>query len=166
MEAELHVSADDLAVAAAKEKLAALATRPGYREAMKPRATGSKRAAMILFLTGVAFFGLALGSCTYVSAMWVRWIMSGVFVLLGLFAWLLGIGASPDPLPQTWPVVVLAKQPEHRLSVLRDTGETVTVTTNDALHAIVRTGDVGVAHVRAIKHATPPLASMIAFHRL
>jgi hypothetical protein len=162
---ELHVSADDLAVTAAKEKLAALAGRPGYREAMKPRATGSRRAMWILLVVGVGFFALAQGSCTYVSSSWLRVAISGVFVLLGVFTWFLALGAAGDPPADAWPVVVLDKViAGHQLSLLRDNGSTQTVTTNDALHAILRTGDVGVAHVRVPKHAAH--AVLVAFHRL
>ena len=171
MQDELHVTADDLAVTAAKEKLAMLADRPGYRQAMTPRPTGSRRAAWILSITGVAFVGLAMSSCTYVSAGWFRSATSAVFILLGVFSWFLAIGASRDPAPDAWPAVVLQKipdadpaSPSHQLSLLRDNGATVTVRTNDALHAIVRAGDVGVAHIRHATHAPAP--TMVAFHRL
>jgi hypothetical protein len=166
---ELHVSADDLAIAAAKERLAGIVDRPGYREAMRPRPRGSRKAVVILELVGLAMFGLGLGSCTAVSATWLRLIMSTVFVVLGLGSWFLAIGASPRRTPAAWPVAVLGKPPDpdpaaapqHKLTLLRDDGSTVTVTAGDALHAILRAGDAGVAHV-----AVGESPELIAFHRL
>jgi hypothetical protein len=166
----LHVSDDDLAVAAGKDKLATLRDRPGFADAMRPVPRGSRKPQIIFLVLGLGLSGLALQSCSEVSASWLGVLRVDVLIVAALFTWLLAIGSSPDAPAVAWPVVVLAK-PEgatvsKRLVLLRDDGTTVTTGANDTLYGMLRPGDAGVAHVRNAAMAADPAQLVIAFHRL
>lgn len=169
MDDPLHVSVDDLAVAAGKDKLATLRDRPGFADAMRPKPRGSRRPQVIFAVLGVALSGLAVQSCSHVSG-WLGTVRLVVLIAAALFVWLLAIGSSPDPATIAWPVVVLAKPDgatvSKRLVLLRDDGTTVTCGIGDTLYGILRAGDVGVAHIRSAGSVADPAQLVFAFHRL
>ena len=170
MDDPLHVSEDDLAVAAGKEKLATLRDRPGFADAMRPRPRGSHKPQLFFGVVAVALTALAAESCSEVSAGGLGTVRVVVLILVAVFVWLLAIGSSPDPVTQPWPVVVLAKPAgasvSKRLVLLRDDGTTVTCGANDTLYGILRPGDAGVAHIRNAGAVADPAQLVFAFHRL
>jgi hypothetical protein len=166
----LHLSADDLAIDAAKEKLASLREHPGLADAMRPKPRGSRKPQVILAVLGAGLMALGVQACSDGSASVLTTLRGIVVIAVALLAWFLAIGASPAPPAVAWPAVVLAKPPgatvSERLVLLRDDGTTVRVGAVEPLYGILRPGDLGVAHVRNAGSAAEPAQLVIAFHRL
>ena len=138
------VSQDDLAIEAAKQKLATIKERPGYVEAMRP--TGSSNAARIGVLAGAAASGgIAYACWHYVTAAWLMWILVVIFgglALLLLFA-LLGFSQKADH----WATAIVGKRIEndkHVIAFLTESGEQREVSVSESLYDAVRPGDLGV----------------------
>ncbi|MBL0217685.1 MAG: hypothetical protein IPQ07_27890 [Myxococcales bacterium] len=161
-------SDDDLAIEAAKERLANLTTRPGYEEAMRTEPSGSKLARAISFGLAIGFVTLAVVSFRHVDATWLAWLLMLLFAGIALFSMFAGIGFSPGPAPEAMPVIVLGKRADSRptppllyLELLRTDGSKIESQALEAVHAVLKAGDVGVAHV------TPGAFTIVtAFHRL
>ncbi len=161
-------SDDDLAVEAAKERLANLATRPGYEEAMRTERPGSSLARGISFGFAIGFATLAIVSFRQVDAAWLAWLLMLLFAGIALLSTFAGIGFSPGPAPDAMPVIVLGKRTDSRptppllyLELLRTDGSRLESQALESVHAVLKAGDVGVAHVAP---GTFPIVT--AFHRL
>lgn len=152
-------SDDDVALEAAKTKLVALATRPGYLEAMSPKPGGSRTARDLLLVLATGFVGLAIICFQRVAAAWLGWLLLVFFIVLGGVTALAAIGFGPEKAPRAIGAVITAKLADTKLELLCEDGSTHTALTLDALHENLRVGDVGVAHLN-----THDL--VIAFHRL
>lgn len=155
---------DDVAIQAAKEKLAALAERPGFEEAMVTRPSGSTAARWVTFGVALLFGGLAFASCTQVEATWLRVVLVPLFIAMTIFGLFAGIGAGPEPAPEAFGAVITGKEQKdrlHHVQFLRSDGTSHDVLIVESLFELLRVGDVGVAHVKA-----KPPAIMVEFHRL
>lgn len=151
-------SDDDVALYAAREKLAALAARPGYPEAMAPKPSGSRTGRWIAALIALAFAGLAFWSFASVESIALKWVLMLLLLTAAGFTALLAIGIGPEPAPTAVPGVVLAKLADGKLELLRSDGTREMLTALDSVHAAVKVGDVGVMHVKS--------GLLLAFHRL
>ena len=151
-------SDDDVALDAARERLAALAARPGYPEAMTPKPSGSRAGRWIAALIALAFAGLAFWSFTATSSIALRWVLMLLFLVAAGFTGLLAIGVGPEPAPTAVPGVVLAKLPDDKLETLRGDGTRETLHALGSIYSAVKVGDVGVMHVKS--------SLLVAFHRL
>ena len=150
---------DDLALDIAREKLAALAARPGYPEAMAPKPSGSRAGRWIAIAIALALVGLAFWSFTATSSVALRWVLMLVFLTAAVFTALLAIGIGPEPAPAALPGVVLAKLTDDKLELLRGDGTRATLVAIGSVHAVLKVGDVGVMHVTSN-------CILVAFHRL
>jgi hypothetical protein len=152
-------SDDDVALEAARSKLVSLATRPGYLEAMSPAPGGSRMARDTLLVLATGFVGLAIVCFQRIAAAWLGWLLLVFFLVLGAFTALAAVGVGPAKAPRAIGAVITAKLPDLKLALLCDDGSQHEVTTHGTLHASVKVGDVGVAHLR-------PETYVVEFHRL
>lgn len=161
-------SDDDVAVEAAKEKLATLTTRPGYEQAMQPAPSGSRTARAICLAIALGLGALAIVTFRQVDATWLAWLLLLLFSGLALVTAFAGIGFGPEPAPDAVPAVVVGKRvevkaesPLHYLELLRSDGSKLDTMVLESVYAVLKAGDVGVAH---IKPGTFTIVT--AFHRL
>ena len=152
-------SDDDVALDAAREKLAALAVRPGYPEAMAPKPSGSRTARWITGAIAAGLLGLAFWSFQATSSVALRWVLLLLFLAAAVFTALIAIGVGPEPAPAAAPGVVLAKLPDDKLELLKGDGTRETLIALASVHAALKVGDVGVMHVKSG-------SILVAFHRL
>ena len=157
---EASISADDIAVQAAKAKLADLPQRPGYREATKPQVKPSRTAQLVMLALSILFGALTAVCFSEIDSTALRWLLGLVFGALTLFCLLATLGSAPEKPPVPLAAAVLAKSHDRRQSddqvvhhrvllLVRDSGEQRQVYVLEAtLYDALRTGDVGVAHVR------------------
>jgi hypothetical protein len=159
---------DDLAVMAAKENLASLASRTGYHEAMHQRGRRSSRAGQLIAgAIALAIGALAVASWIEIDAAWLRIALGVVLGGLAALAGLLCLGMSPGTPPQRWGVAVVGKRADadHRFAtLLREDGSTHEVPVVETIHAMLRAGDCGVAEVTCLASGTPVI--VVAFYRL
>jgi len=163
---EVSRSDDDIAIDAAREKLATLRTRPGFEQAMAPEPTGATRDRRIAIGLLLLFVALAVASFSQVSTTWLRIVLVLLFVAFAMFAGLAAIGFSTERQAETGPAVVMAKtvdahKDQRWITLLDDRGETRDLLVLENVWELLRAGDVGVAHVRP---GESPL--LIEFHRL
>ena len=151
-------SDDDVALDAAREKLAALAARPGYPEAMAPKPSGSRAGRWIAAMIALAFAGLAFWSFAATSSIALKWVLMLLFLGAAGFTGLLAIGIGPEPAPTASPGVVLAKLADEKVEMLRGDGPRETLHALGSIYSAVKVGDVGVMHVKS--------KILVAFHRL
>jgi hypothetical protein len=147
------VTVEDLAVRAAKDRLASLDGKPEYLAALArkpPPEHGPRRAAWIAFVLALAGT-IALGW----TASGLAWV--GV-VVLGLLTAGLGLGligfAIEKPL-ESHGVAVLSRSHEgdnHTLQLLLADGRTITAHVIESTYNLVKPGDVGVARFRPETH--------------
>ena len=152
-------SDDDVALDVAREKLAALAARPGYPDAMAPKPSGSRVGRWIAIVIALALAGLAFWSFSATASVALRWILMLVFLGASAFTALLALGIGPEPAPAAMPGVVLAKLADDKLELLHGDGKRETLLALASVHAALKVGDVGVMHVKSG-------SILVAFHRL
>lgn len=159
---------DDLAVMAAKENLASLSERAGYREAMARRPGRTSRAGQLIALgLAVVLGGLAIASWAEIEATWLRVALAIVLGLFAAFAALLGAGMAPSAPPERWGVAVVGKRTDGARRVaalLREDGTSHEVAVVDTIHAMLRAGDCGVAEVSCLASGAPLI--VVGFYRL
>jgi uncharacterized membrane protein len=156
------VSDDDLAVQAAKQKLATIEDRPGYIAAI--RAEPTSRAARAGTLVGAAAAGGITYACTqYVSAAWLMWILVPIFGVLALALVLVAIGMTTPA--DKWAAAVVGKQiagDKRMITFLDAKGARHEIDVAELLYDGLRPGDLGV--VRSTGKA--PHQHVEAFERL
>ena len=154
---ETTVSIDDITVNAAKAKLAALAERPGYAEALVPPARGARTAQYILLALTAGFGALTYACYVAMAPGLLRVVLLVALVLLTLFLLMATLGSAPLAVPALWGAAVIAEsheqrdgdsKPEHRIVLLDDKGAQHELQTTAELANALRIGDVGIAHVR------------------
>jgi len=143
------VSDQDLAIVTAKQKLALIKERPGYRDAMKLTVQSGVARAVVLFAAACCG-GLMYACKLYVSVAWLMWILVVMFGVLALFFVLAAIGFSPKLAGEKWGAAVVGKQladSKHRIKFLRETGAEHELEVSEQIYGLLRAGDVGVLHV-------------------
>ena len=140
------VSDQDLAVVAAKEKLALIAERPGYAAAMKvPTPSSFARSFVLVAAAGCG--GIMYACKLYVTATWLMWILLVIFGLLGLSFLLAAIGFSSKFAGEKWGAAVVDKLDDQRVKFLRANGDVHELRVGEQIYGLLRAGDVGVLYV-------------------
>jgi len=147
------VTADDLAIESAKQKLVELAQRDEYKAAIAREQKPQDRGAMIACAT------LCIASTT--GAVALGWLVGGLawiaVTVLGAFATFMGLGwlaISQEGPSEPFGVAVVGKhndkdkKSQPSLELLRSDGERIGAVVNESLYGAVRPGDVGVAWIR------------------
>jgi hypothetical protein len=144
------VTADDLAIEAAKEKLVELVDRDDYKAAIakeQTRELGPRITVTIMFVVS-AVGAIALGFIAH-GLMWI-WVV--LLALLSLLMGLACIGFAQDKPGEPVGVAILGKTQDAKniteAELLRTDGETVTAIVPDRIFNLVRPGDLGVAWLR------------------
>jgi hypothetical protein len=143
---EDSLSADDLAIRAAKEKLAQLRERDGYLDALALPPPGTRVVQTISLAVAAALAAVTAWEWGAVGNVALRWSLSGALVVAIAFALLMAIGSAPRGPTEAWPAAVLAVG--DKISLLRDDGATRELRCHAALASALRAGDVGIARVR------------------
>ena len=135
---------DDLAVRAAKEKLAQLRERPGYAEALVVPPAGRAAQTVLLVLA------LALGALTaweyHVVDSTIGWFRFAALLAGTVFALVMTLGAATNHAREAFPAAVLAVGATLRL--LRDDGSQRELACPRSIARALRPGDVGIVRVR------------------
>ena len=154
------VTADDLAIDAAKQKLAELVTRAEYEDELRPRPVdnGPRRAAII---TLVAF--IAIGVVVWFLTTGVLcWILTIVFSVIAVMVGLAVIGFATEKPPVAVGAVVLDKRFDgkfHEVVLLCADGEQITSIVIETLYDMIKPGDLGVARL-SHRSASPLLSEL------
>lgn len=144
------VTAEDLAIEAAKERLVELAQRDEYKAAIA-RVKKPDRGTLL-------FCAISCIAAT-IAAVGLSWIASGpawlgVFVLaaFAIFMGLGWLGISQDKPGKPFGVAVVGKATDKKgrseLELLCTDGETIRTIVDESLYNAVRPGDLGVAWIR------------------
>jgi hypothetical protein len=153
---ETTISIDDIAIQSAKGKLAMIAERTGYTDAMAPPPPGTRTPQLVLATMAVAFGALAV-ACTGIESVVLRVILVLVLGAAAVFCILAAIGSAPESAPAIWAAAVLGESRErregdveatHRIMLLDAQGTQHELTTDESIAEALRIGDLGVAHVR------------------
>jgi hypothetical protein len=139
------VTADDLAIESAKEKLVALTERDDYR-AVLAQHRQPDRGARIAVKVGFAIFGLATLAFSWIAAGLV-WIAVALFAAMTIVFGMAIIGYAQDRRAVAHGAAVLAKADDELRLLLVDGGE-ITASVGDAIYNAVKPGDVGVVWLR------------------
>jgi len=163
-------TSEDLAIAAAKERLLGVSSHPGYAEAIRPAPTGSRTQRAIVLAVALAFAGLAVASLQLVASTWLRWVLVLLLTGFTLLSLLLAIGVGPTAPLAVHGAAVLAKTAIANADIqvirlLLSDGTVVDAQIADTLFDALRVGDVGVAHLAAQQSASDK-PSVAAFHRM
>jgi hypothetical protein len=153
---ETTVSIDDITIQSAKGKLATLAERTGYADAMAAPTPDSRTAQIVLATLSLAFGALAV-ACVGIDSVVLRVILMLLLGAATVFCVLAAIGSAPEPAPTIWGAAVIGESHEkregeleamHRIVLLDDKGAQHELTTVDSIAEALRIGDLGAAHVR------------------
>jgi hypothetical protein len=141
------ITADDLAIEAAKEKLVALTDRDEYRAALA-QVRRPDRGARIAVQVGFAIFGLATLAFSWIASGLV-WIAVMLFAAMTIVFGLAMIGYAQDRRAQGHGAAVLAKTVDkYELVLLLVDGNEIKASVGDAIYNAVKPGDVGVVWLR------------------
>lgn len=144
------VTADDLAIEAAKQKLADLKERDEYKAAMSRILRPVKGPKIITgLLCASSTTGAAALSFTASGLVWLGVASLGALAGFMGLAWL---GLSREKPSDPYGVAVVGKTRSDgdvtELQLLRVDGERVTAIVTDTIYNVVKTGDVGVVWLR------------------
>lgn len=146
---DVTVSAEDVALTIAKEKLLALPNNPNYQAALVPRRTGSRTGQLVMGGLAIGMFALAYAASTSIVTHWLAIVFVVLLVGLGVVGLLGVLGFAPASRPpKVFAGVIRSKTGTTDLEVLAEGGEVHALTSSEDTFAALRVGDVGVAHVR------------------
>ena len=158
------VTDEDLAIVTAKQKLATLAGRADYLDALRMN-KGSAVARAVVVAAAASCGGIMYACKLYVTAAWLMWFLIVLFGILGVLFLLAAIGFSPKLAGQKWGVAIVDKRMDGdkpRIAFLRESGEQHELTVSEQMYKLLRPGDLGVLHTTG----NGPDYSVDSFQRL
>jgi hypothetical protein len=149
---DASVSPDDIAVQAAKNKLATLPDHPGYAAAVARVHETSRVPQLIMGVLALLFTVLTIACWMLLDSGALRIVLLVVLGALAVFTLLGAIGSAPQPTPRAFGAAVIGKPvPEEdamsKVLLLDEQGIGHELTAEPALVDALRVGDVGVAYV-------------------
>ena len=139
---------DDLAVVSSMERLATLAKRPGYAEAMRIT-TSSRALRTTMLVVSAGCGGLAYACLQSVASAWLRWFLVVLFGALAIAFVLIWIGMHPKLAGVKLGVAVVDKRldgTKRRVTFLRENGTRMDLAVSEAIYGLLKPGDIGVVH--------------------